>query len=389
MVVLIKNCKVYAPDFLGRTDVLVLGDKIAAVGPNLTADFNGKVQVDRIDGSGLVMIPGLIDNHVHILGGGGEGGFATRTPEAVLTDFTANGITTVCGLLGTDGITRSMPSLIAKTEALNEEGITAYCYTGSYHIPITTLTGSVMKDIMLISRCIGVGEVALSDHRSSQPTFEEFSRLAADARLGGMLSGKAGLVDIHMGSGPRGLSMVRKLIHETEIPYSQILPTHINRCRDLFDQGLDWLKEGGYVDLTAYRPGKPSSDIPVAQGFAAILDKDPAFDHVTISSDGQGSLPKFNEKGDCIGLGVGSSAAILENIKDAAREELPLEKVIKAATCNPAALLKLKGKGRIEPGYDADLALLDERSLDLVDLIAKGRIMVKDTKTVVKGTFED
>ena len=388
MVVLIKNCRVFSPEALGKTDVLVLGDKIAAVGPDLSADFNGKVPVDIIDGSGLIMIPGLIDNHVHILGGGGEGGFRTRTPEAVLTDFTLNGITTVCGLLGTDGVTRNMASLVAKTEALNEEGITAYCYTGSYPVPITTLTGSVMKDIMLIDRCIGVGEIALSDHRSSQPTYEELSRLVADARVGGMLAAKAGLVDIHMGGGPRGLTMICRLIHETEIPYSQVLPTHINRSRDLFSEGLDWIKEGGYIDLTAYGLGKPSSDVPAAEGFTRILDQDPAFDHVTMSSDGQGSLPKFNEKGDCIGLGVGSSATILENIKDAVRKGLPLEKVIKPVTSNIASLLKLKGKGRIAAGYDADLVLLDERSLDLVGLVAKGRILVRDTKAVVKGTFE-
>ena len=118
-------------------------------------------------------------------GGGGEGGFANRTPEATVEGMTRFGVTTVVGCLGTDGIGRDMCVLVAKTKGLNEQGMSAYCYTGSYQIPVRTLTDSVTKDIMMIQEIIGTGEIAISDHRSSQPTYEEFVRVVADTRLGG------------------------------------------------------------------------------------------------------------------------------------------------------------------------------------------------------------
>ena len=96
-----------------------------------------------VDGSSLILTPGFIDSHVHVLGGGGEGGFANRTPEATLEGLTKFGVTTVVGCLGTDGIGRDMCSLVAKTKGLNEQGMSAYCYTGSYQIPVHTLTDSI------------------------------------------------------------------------------------------------------------------------------------------------------------------------------------------------------------------------------------------------------
>ena len=190
MVTIIRKANVYQPEAAGVKDILILGDRIAAVEENLTAQFGGSVEVEEIQGEGLVAVPGFIDSHEHILGGGGEGGFHTRTPEASLGDLIRNGITTVVGCIGTDGIGRDMTALLAKAHALENEGVTTYAYTGSYQVPVRTLTGSLMQDIMMLDKVIGVGEVAISDHRSSQPSFEEFARIAADARVAGMLSGK-------------------------------------------------------------------------------------------------------------------------------------------------------------------------------------------------------
>ena len=181
MVTLIRGAKVYQPEYAGMKDILVLNGKIAAVGENLKADFGGSVEVEEVNAEGMAAVPGFIDSHEHIMGGGGEGGFATRTPEANLKDLIMNGITTVVGCIGTDSVARDMTALLAKAHALEAEGITTYVYTGSYRVPIQTLTDSLMKDIMMLDKVIGVGEVAVSDHRSSQPTFEEFARIAADA----------------------------------------------------------------------------------------------------------------------------------------------------------------------------------------------------------------
>ncbi|MDD4378222.1 MAG: amidohydrolase family protein, partial [Eubacteriales bacterium] len=141
MITLIRNAEVYKPEHLGKKDVLLIGDKIAAIDNNISIEPNSFFVVREIDASGKKLVPGFIDSHVHILGGGGEGGFATRTPEATLTGLTAAGVTTVVGCLGTDGVARDMISLLAKARGLEEEGITTYIYAGSYRLPLKTITG--------------------------------------------------------------------------------------------------------------------------------------------------------------------------------------------------------------------------------------------------------
>ena len=387
MVKIIRNAKVYQPEYAGAKDVMLIGSQIGALGENLKADLGGAVPVKEIDGTGLILIPGLIDGHEHIMGGGGEGGFHTRTPEAGLTDLTMNGVTTVVGCIGTDGVARNMEALLAKAHALEEEGVTTYVYTGSYQVPVHTVTGDVMRDIMLLDKVIGVGEIAISDHRSSQPTFEEFVRIASDIRVGGMLSGKAGIVNVHMGDGSRMMDFIWRAVRETEIPFSQFLPTHIGRNAALFESALEFAKAGGTIDFT----GSLDDDdaVPVHRGIPRLLDAGVSDDHFTISSDGQGSLPIFNDKGEFQGLGVGNASCLLKELRGLVnRAGLPMELALKPLTANPARILKLNRKGRILPGYDGDLCLLCENDLSLHTVIAKGQLMVSEGRPVVKGTFD-
>lgn len=392
MIKLIKNVEVYAPDYLGKKDVLLIGDKIAAIDNNISLKFNELVEMTEIDGEGKKIVPGFIDSHVHLMGGGGEGGFVTRTPEATLSGLTTSGVTTVVGTLGTDGVTRDLISLLAKAKGLEEEGITTYIYSGSYKLPLKTITGEIMKDIMVIDKIIGIGEVAISDHRSSQPTFEEFQRAVSDARVAGMLSGKAGIINIHLGDGKRKIDMIRRAIEETEIPVTQFLPTHINRSPELFEECVSYAKDGGYVDFTGSEDPdfweETDGEVRFSKGLKRLLDEGVNINNFTLSSDGQGSLPMFNEKKEFIGLGVGKSTCLIKAIKECVfKEEIPLEIAIRAITSNPAKILKLNKKGKIEVNFDADLCLLDE-NLDVDTVIAKGKIMVENKKAVVYGMFE-
>ena len=392
MIVIIRNAEVYTPEYAGKKDVLLLGNKIAAVEDHISVEIKGPVEVTEIDAEGKLLVPGFIDSHSHIQGGGGEGGFTTRTPEAVLTDFTTAGVTTVVGCLGTDGVARDIVSLLAKARGLDEEGITTYIYTGSYRLPLKTITGEIMKDIMVVDKVIGIGEVAISDHRSSQPTFEEFVRSVSDARVAGMLSGKAGIINVHLGDSKRKIDLIKRTVKETEIPITQFLPTHVNRNQDLFEECVEYAKAGGYIDFTGSDDPdfweKTDGEVRFSKGLKRLLDAGVNHDNFTISSDGQGSLPIFNEKKEYIGLGVGKSSCLILAIKECIfRENIPLEIAIRALTCNPAKILKLKTKGKIEAGMDADLCLLN-KDIDIDTVIAKGRIMVQNQKPVVFGTFE-
>ncbi len=393
MITIIKNAEVYKPDRAGIKDVLLIGDKIAAIDDHISIDTKGLVEVTEINANGKILVPGFIDSHVHILGGGGEGGFSTRTPEATLSGLTTAGVTTVVGCLGTDGVARDMFSLLAKARGLDEEGITTYIYTGSYRLPLRTITGEIMKDIMAIDKIIGIGEVAISDHRSSQPTFEEFVRAVADARVAGMLSGKAGIINIHLGDGSRKIDLLRRTLKETEIPITQFLPTHVNRNPELFEECVYYAKDGGYIDFTGSEDPdfweETDGEVRFSKGLKRLLEEGVNQNNFTLSSDGQGSMPIFNEKKEYVGIGIGKSTSLIKAIKECVfRESIPLETAIRAITSNPAKILKLNKKGKIEVNMDADLCMLDE-NLDVDTVIAKGKIMVQDKMPVVYGTFEN
>ncbi|MFE7062311.1 beta-aspartyl-peptidase [Sutcliffiella sp. NPDC057660] len=391
MLKLIKNVQVYAPENLGRKDVLLIGDKIGAIEDEITLQTNLQ-NIELIDGKGQFLVPGFIDAHVHITGGGGEGSYHTRTPELMLTDATTSGITTLVGVLGTDGTTRTMASLIAKARALEEEGISCYVHTGSYQVPVKTLTDTIENDLILIDKIIGVGEIAIADHRSSQPTMEEMAKIAASARVGGMLSGKGGIVNIHVGDSSALLSLIEKVVEETDIPITQFYPTHINRNQALFEAGIHFAKNGGYVDFTTSTVQRflDQGEVRCSTGLKKMLEAGVPIQNITFTSDGQASLPEFNGHGELVGLQVGKVRTLFQAVREAILEEgIPLDIAIKVITENPARILKLAQKGTVSTGKDADLVMLDPQNLTIQTVFAKGKMMVQQEMAIVKGTFEE
>ena len=392
MIKIIKDIKVYTPDYVGVKDVLILAGKIGAIEDKIDITANGKVSIEIIDGLDKILVPGFIDSHVHILGGGGEGGFKTRTPEITLTDITTAGVTTVVGCLGTDGITRNVISLLAKATALEEEGISTYIYTCSYRVPVTTITGDIMKDLICIDKIIGVGEIAISDHRSSQPELSDLKKLVADARVSGILSGKAGVVNIHVGDGTRNIEMLLDIVSNTEIPYTQFIPTHMNRNPYLFEAAINYGMAGGLIDFTTSSDPMfwEEGEVKASKALKLCLDAGVPISQITFTSDGQGSLPMFNEKKEYVGLRVGKVATLFEEVRDAIlKDNVPMEDALKVITSNPATALKLSNKGGIAKGMDADLVILEATTLEIQSVIAKGIMMIKDKKIKVYGTFEN
>ncbi|MCE7793534.1 beta-aspartyl-peptidase [Salipaludibacillus sp. CUR1] len=389
MLTVIKNADVFTPAPLGVKDVLIGGSKFIALAESIDLE-NLSEFTEIMDADGKYLVPGFIDGHVHITGGGGEGSFKTRTPELMLSDCIQAGITSVVGVIGTDGTTRTMANLIAKAKGLKEEGISCYCQSGNYHVPIKTLTGSLENDIMLIDEIIGAGEIAIADHRSSQPTVEELARLASEARIGGILSGKGGIVNIHVGDGPGQLDLIEKVIEMTDIPISQFWPTHINRCLPLLERGIEYAKKGGYVDFTTSSlDDEKDSDLKCSKGLKRMLEAGVPIEQITFTSDGQGSLPKFDKYGNFTGLGIGKVSSLFTEVKDAfMREGLPLEQVLKTVTDNPARILKLNDKGTVSEGKDADAVLIDKKTFTIDSVLARGEWLMKDSVQRVKGTFE-
>jgi beta-aspartyl-dipeptidase (metallo-type) len=387
MLILLRNAELYDPEPRGRASVLVAGERIVWVGREVPT-LDRSLAVSEVDLAGRRLIPGLIDGHVHLTGGGGEAGPGTRVPPVALSRLTRGGVTTAVGVLGTDDTVRTTSELVTVARGLVAEGLSAWCHTGGYHLPPTTATGSIRSDLVLIDLIIGVGELAISDHRSSQPTLEELLRIAGDAHVGGLMSGKAGIVHLHLGDGERGLELVRQALERSELPPSVWNPTHVNRRRRLFDEALALAARGCPVDITAF-PVAPGEDAWAAgEALVRYLDAGLPVSRVTISSDGGGCLPRFDGEGRVTGMDVGSPAALAEALAGLLRAGQPLERVLPAFTSSPARVLRLPRKGAVAAGSDADLVVLDPEG-GVAEVMARGRWHVRGGQVVVRGAFED
>lgn len=378
---LIKQAAVYAPDNLGVKDVLVCGNRIEAIEEEIDLPLSC-CQV--IDGRGKKLTPGILDPHVHITGGGGEGSFHTQVPPVVLSELVQGGVTTVVGLLGTDGISRNIENLLAKAKALKEEGLSVYTCTGSYGYPSTTLTGSVSKDIAFVEEMIGV-KLALSDHRAPNVTLDELIRLGSDTRVAGMLAGKCGMVVLHMGGDERALSLVNEALDKTSIPIKTFHPTHVTRSCQLLDEAFAFAKRGGYIDMTCgpAGEGRPANCILLAKQQGVPMER------ITMSSDGMGSWSHYDEEGKLLEIGYSSVDTCYRELKYLVQEcKMPLDEALCFVTSNTARSLELyPRKGCVRVGADADLLLMDEQ-LELEMVMAGGSLLMQEGRLTKKGTYE-
>ena len=377
---LIKNTNLYSPKSLGKKDILISNGKIVAIDDEIV---NHSVFSEVWDAKGAITTPGFIDQHIHVIGAGGKHGFASMTPQLHLGDLINCGTTTVVGLLGTDGSTRSIKTLFSKTQALNQEGITAYMYTGYYGLDKVYLMNSLQEDMIYIDSVIGC-KIAISDIRSSYPSALELLRLLRNVRVGGMLSGKKGILHLHLGALSSKMDLLFEIIENYEFPIEHISPTHVGRTKDLFDQAITFAKMGGMIDITT---GASKYTDPYKSVLYA-LDNNVSIDNMTFSSDGNAGLDKLDKNNNLVGF---KSAPFDKNFEEVINLHkhggIPIEDALKLITSNPAKNLGLKNKGQVKVNSDADLCFLNS-DLELHTVIANGKFMMQEGVLVVKGSFE-
>ena len=377
---LIKNTNLYSPKSLGKKDILISNGKIVAIDDEIV---NHSVFSEVWDAKGAITTPGFIDQHIHVIGAGGKHGFASMTPQLHLGDLINCGTTTVVGLLGTDGSTRSIKTLFSKTQALNQEGITAYMYTGYYGLDKVYLMNSLQEDMIYIDSVIGC-KIAISDIRSSYPSALELLRLLRNVRVGGMLSGKKGILHLHLGALSSKMDLLFEIIENYEFPIEHISPTHVGRTKDLFDQAITFAKMGGMIDITT---GASKYTDPYKSVLYA-LDNNVSIDNMTFSSDGNAGLDKLDKNNNLVGF---KSAPFDKNFEEVINLHklggIPIEDALKLITSNPAKNLGLKNKGQVKVNSDADLCFLNS-DLELHTVIAYGKFMMQEGALVVKGSFE-
>ena len=379
MAILIKNARVFAPKDLGVVDVLMANERILAVGKDLAPNLP---DLQTVEAGGMIMTPGFFDQHIHVTGGGGEGGPATRTPELVLSELVACGTTDVVGVSGTDYTTRSIPNLLAKVRALQAEGVSAWMYTSNYRCPPTLLTDSIGNDLFFIPEVLGV-KIALGDHRSSFPDVQTVLSMLADIRVGAMLAGKIGFLHIHNGNIPGAFAMYEEIVSRG-FPVKHIRPTHCGRIRHVFDSAVQFALKGGWIDITT---GGGNYMGCAADAYDMAVENGVPVNRITMSSDGHGSMPRFNEAGEMVGLGVGSIMCNIETVQELARRH-DLTTALLPMTRTVAEALTLEGKGVIEVGADADLLILNAEH-EITDVFMGGVQCMRAGEVIVKGAFEE
>jgi beta-aspartyl-dipeptidase (metallo-type) len=355
MLTLLRRAEIFTPDPAGRQDVLLAGGKILRLAAGIEPRDVEKLDPDAeiVDASGCLIAPGLIDPHEHLTGGSGEEGYASRSPEIQLTELTTAGITTVVGCLGTDAVTRSLEGLLAKVKGFAEEGLTACMYTGSYDLPLATLTGSPRRDLLLIAEVIGVGEIAVSDERAAQPDPIALERLVIDARTAGKLSSKAGVTHFHVGEEKERLAPLRALLDTGRVDPAAVYPTHVQRTPELLAEAAELSRRGCCVDMD-------TTEEELGPAVAGFREAGGDLEKLTVSSDADS----------------GSPSRIWSQLRAAVQNgHLPLDQALRLATRTTARVLHLKNKGVLEPGRDADLLVLDAGSLEIRDVIAGGRFL--------------
>jgi beta-aspartyl-dipeptidase (metallo-type) len=358
---LIQNGRVYDPDSLGERSVLLADGHVAKVGSvdrraleSLGADH------EIIDASGCIVVPGLIDPHVHLLGGSGESGFSTQTPEFFISEIVRFGITTVVGTLGVDTTMKTMPGLLAKVKALKEHGLNAYCWSGGYDVPPNSVLDTVREDIMFIEEVIGAGEVAISDERAMEPDPRELARTATHAHVGGMLARKAGLMHVHVGEGKRRLQPLRDVFADHDVEPCWVYATHVERTEKLLDEAIELAKAGMPCDVDLVERELP-------RYLRYWLDHGGPPELFTVSSDAS----------------MTSASSVWHQLRDCVLNHgFALEQVLPLATRNTARILKLEKKGELRKGCVGDILLLQEDSLEIVHVLSRGKVVVRDGRVV-------
>jgi len=368
MLTLIQDGQVFCPEPVGRASVLLVDGKIGRIGNiDHSAVHASGLEVEVIDAEGCLVVPGLIDPHEHLLGGSGESGFSTQSPEITLSEIVTAGITTVVGCLGVDTTMKTLPGLLAKVKGLCEQGITARMWTGGYNIPPTTLTGTVRNDILFIAEVIGCGEVAIADERSTEPEPRELARVVNDAHVGGMLSGKAGITHFHVGDSERRLQCLREITDRSRFQTCPewLYATHVERNEDLMREGIDLARQGVTLDIDV-------AEHDLAKWLRFYFENGGPPERLTISSDASETSPR----------------TLFEQWRGAVVEHgFDLEQVLPLVTSNTARVLQLRSKGALEPGKDGDLLVLDPENLEIVEVIARGRRMVSNRELCVSEAF--
>jgi beta-aspartyl-dipeptidase (metallo-type) len=387
---LLTGGEVYAPEKLGKVDILVTNDRIVAVEENL--ELPSKYECEVVDATDKIIYPGFVDTHIHFTGADDGQGPVGHTYDVSWQDIVESGVTTAVGTLGGEMWVRTLEQLYGKAIELDKMGLTTYIYTGGFHIPPITITGSVRRDIILLEKVRGL-KTAISDATTSHHTWRELAELVSEVNIGAETVKKTAVTHVHVGRRPQRMDMLFELIENTGLDPKGIVPTHVNRITpDVIAQGIDWIKRGGVVDLTTQMRREEGTLTGVKTEYAVkrMLDAGCPIEGITISSDANCPMAIRDSSGKQIGLYVALVDFNRREIRDIVRNSVaPFEEALKMVTTNPARVLGIDDrKGRIKPGYDADIVIANKpEDLKIDKVYSKGNMLVDGGKALFQGHY--
>jgi beta-aspartyl-dipeptidase (metallo-type) len=388
----IRGGEIFAPESVGRREILISGERILAIGEGF-ADKTAPLGGARvIDATGRKVVPGFIDQHLHLLGGGDFEGPLGRVPELHVSWITEGGVTTAVGIMGIDMESKGLHGLLVKARELERSGLTTFIYTGAFPVPSPYLTRSVRADIVLIDKVLGV-KVAISEDTYPNLSLPDLARLAGELKLAAGISGKAAVMHCHTGRNPRRLEPIFDLLDQVGLSIRQIVPTHVNRRQpDMHEHVVRFARMGGTVDFSAnlcQRCGSVTGLNP-DEAVRRALDAGVPLDQITLSSDANVSMPLLDGQDHVVGLHNASPRILHREWLHIIRtNRLSLPQALPLVTTNVARVLGIGDrKGSLAAGKDADIVLLTE-DLMVDTVIARGQVMVRDGHAVVRGPFEE
>ena len=377
---ILKNAEVFNGDFEKiRADVKIDGEKISKIG-----DFSSE---DGLDLTGLVVMPGLIDMHIHGCGGADTGDATPEALETMSQTLVKNGVTSFCPASMTLSF-EELTKIFANIDAMKDKVGGAYIHGANMEGPYIAMSKKGAQNPLYVRN----------------PDKEEFKKLYEGC------NGAIRVVDIapECDGGDEFIKEIQPIcpvsIAHTDAGYDEAvhaIELGVRHITHLFNaqSGLHHRKPG--VVGAAFDVGRANGVRAelICDGFhihpatLRIAFREMGEDGTVIISDSMkaagcpdgdydlGGQPVYVRDGKALladGTIAASTSNVYKELKNVISFGIPEKQAVKSATINPAKAIRVDDKtGSIEEGKFADILVVD-KDYNIKLVIVKGEIKVNN-----------
>ena len=343
MPLLIKNCRILIKGKLFQKNILIKNGKISKI-------TNKEIKADEIiDAKGNFVLPGLIDCHVHFR----EPGMTHK--EDFLTGSMAaakGGITTILDMPNTIPPTTTLQALEEKRK-LAAKGIVNYGFN----------FGATLENLKDIQKARNIAAVKLyMDETTGGMKLEDLDSIRDIFRTSKLTIIHAEDLNIKTAVDIFIKNKIRNKLHVAHVSSGQELDYAKNNP----------IKNQVSVEVTPHHLFMNEKDLQALGAFAEMKprlktehDQKALWDGIergTVDIIATDHAPHLREEKEMANypFGVPGLETMLPLLLDAFNNnKIDLSTIMKLCCENPARIFKIKNKGFVKEGYDADLTLID------------------------------